>query len=210
MKNRFHLFPLLLFFIYSCNSNQTNEELENLKAELFKPVNDISELPLYADPPTSDYEDVKEGNFSFQIDSAKILLLKKYSKELEPLVLQRIDSGYAWVYLSAFLKYDSAVPKLRKALLQCNKFYGWEGGDYSTIGRFLDDEQYCYQMAYIAAIEYIVQKPIDKAITLTEEEKKQLTERAKGCAISDTMDEKSCSAHWLLNKLSSTKILRGE
>lgn len=208
MKNHFYLQILFLFFIYSCSSNQ-EAELENLKAELFKPVKDASELPIYADPPTSDYEDVKLGKFSFNLDTGTISLVKKYCKELEPLILQRIDSGYAWVYLSAYLKYDSAVPKIKQALLLCDKFYGWEGGNYSTIDRYLDDEQYCYQMAYISAIEFITQKPINQCIILTEKERRQLTERAKQCMLSDTMDEKSCSAQWLLNKLSPNKLLRG-
>ena len=199
---------LLFVLLYSCRQN-SNAEFESLKADLFKHVEDVSELPVYADPPTGDYEDVKEGIFSFQIDTAQQSLLTKYSKELEPHIIKYLDSGYSWVYLAAYLKYESAIPKLKQLLLDCDNFYGWEGGDYSTVDRYLDDEQYCYQLAYVAAIEYITEKPLGEAIRLTTEEKIKLSDAATNCTHPDSIDENSCPARWLLGKiLGSTKSLK--
>ncbi len=194
-----YFFVLFVVFLLSCGQN-SNQEFEKLKADLFKPTKDVSELPIYADPATGDYDSVKQGKFLFQIDSGKIFLIKKYRTELEPFVLQYLDSGDCWVYLAAFLKYESALPKLKQLLLNCDNFYGWEGGDYSTIDRYLDDEQYCYQMAYVSSIEYISGKSLYKAITLTDAERKKLSGKAKACVLSDTLDGKVCAARWLLTK----------
>ncbi|OFX32611.1 MAG: hypothetical protein A2X08_08730 [Bacteroidetes bacterium GWA2_32_17] len=193
------IFSILLA---ACNYQATTEnELENLKNNLFKKTTDISELPIYADPPSLDYEDVKKGIFLFQIDSIEREKIKKYRNELEPFIIQRIDSGYSWVYLAAYLHYESAVPKIKDRLLKCDKFYGWEGGDYQKIERYLDDEQYCYQMAYISAIEYITGKPILKAITLTDHENSYLKNKADKCIECDEDALAFCWARWLLEKL---------
>lgn len=195
-------FNFSVFILSSCNQNpSSNAEFENLKGELFKKVKDISELPIYADPPTQDYNDFKKGIFLFQIDSTEIKKIKKYRKELEPYILQYIDSGYSWIYLAAFLHYKSAVPKIRNLLLKCNKFYGWEGGDYSKIERYLDDEQYCYQLAYIAAIEHISKKNISLAITLSEKEYNDLKIKADKCKKCNKDALAFCYARWMLKKL---------
>jgi hypothetical protein len=212
MKIQPPLSPLLFFgallciLFPSCHNPATNEkELEDLKNGLFRRATDVSELPIYADPPTADYEDVRKGIFAFQIDSAKREMIKKYRDELEPLIVQRIDSGYAWVYLAAYLRYQSAIPKLKNELLKCNHFYGWEGGDYQKIERYLDDEQYCYQMAYISAIEYISGKPVSKAITLTYEENAALKTKADKCFECNKDALAFCYARWLLNKLNRNR-----
>lgn len=202
-----YFFFFFLTLLCACGPG-TDTEFQNLKAELFRPVEDMSELPIYADPPTGDWEDVREGVFNFQLDSTELTLLNKYRKELEPLVLQYLDSATAWVYLAAYLRYESAVPALKQALLECDDFYGWEGGDYTSLDRYLDDEQYCYQMAYIAAIEYITQKPISSAISLSKEESDQLSALAAQCQVSDTLDESTCAALWLLEKISGKKPLK--
>ncbi len=194
------VFPV---FFASCNfQSTTNQELESLKNDLFKNTTEISELPIYADPPTSDYNDVKKGVFHFQIDSIEIEKIRKYRKELEPLILEQIRSGYSWVYLAAYLHYENAVPKIKDELLKCDKFYGWEGGDYSGINRYLNDEQYCYQLAYISAIEYITGKPISKAITLTNQEISYLKGKAEKCNESNKQNlAEVCYGKWLLEKL---------
>ncbi len=201
--SRFLFFGTVFSILFvNCNYQATTEkELENLKNNLFKKTTDISELPIYADPSTSDYEDVKKGIFLFQIDSFEIEKIKKYKSELEPFIIQRIDSGYSWIYLASYLHYESAVPKIKDRLLKCDKFYGWEGGDYQKIERYLDDEQYCYQMAYITAIEYITGKPISKAITLTDKENAYLKNKADKCIECNKDAQAFCWARWLLDKL---------
>jgi len=198
------LAAVLSFLLSACSDRPpVNTELEGLKNKLFSHKTDVSELPIYADPPTADYEEFKKGIFSFQADSAEIEMIKKYRSELEPDILQRLDSGYAWVYLAAFLKYRSAVPEIKNLLLNCERFYGWEGPDYSKIESYLiDDIQYCYQMAYISAIEYITSEPIDKAVTITDNEFKELKAKSEKCTDTsiDSIDA-YCSARWLLGKL---------
>ena len=192
----------LLIFSASCFCQVSDKnEFENLKNILFGNSSDISELPIYADPPTMDFNDFKKDRFIFQIDSIEIEKIKKYRNELEPFIVQRIDSGYSWVYLAAFLYYESAVPKIKDMLLNCDKFYGWEGGDYQKIERYLDDEQYCYQMAYIAAIEHITGKSISESIKLTDQENTYLKNKANKCVECNKDALAFCWARWLLDKL---------
>ncbi len=197
-------FYLLLFSIFSagCKNTVIDNDFEILKSNLFKKAADASELPIYADPPTSDYEDFKKGKFQFQIDSIEIRKINKYRKELESSIIQRIDSGYAWVYLAAYLRYESAIPKIKELLLKCDKFYGWEGPDYSKTDSYLEDGQYCDQMAYITAIEYISKKNISKAVKLTTAEYNYLKSRADKCS-ENNKDSLNifCPQRWLLGKL---------
>jgi hypothetical protein len=197
------IFPILSI---TCNYQApSNNELEDLKNNLFNKSNDISQHPIYADPPTADYEDFKKGIFRVQADSITISKIKKYKDELEPLILERIDSGYSWVYLAAFLKYESAVPEIKRSLLKCDSFYMWEGGwNYSEIDAYLSEMQYPFQMAYISAIEYITSNTIEQSITLTQKEHIDLKSKAASCTTAniDSLDFHAyCSARWLLRKL---------
>lgn len=197
-------------FSMACNDSNSKidkgfneKEFNELKSKLFDKTSTDYETPIYADPPTADYEDVKKGIFLFQMDSIEIEKIKKYRNELEPYIVQHIDSGYTWVYLAAFLKYESAIPKITSRLLACHEFYGWEGPDYSKIESYLnDDYQYCYQMAYISAIEYIRSKPIREAIILSNQEYDALKENASKC-VEVIADEfmTYCAARWLLKKM---------
>lgn len=209
MKGHFLLSLLLLLFSCTEKNVAPNAELEQLKTQLFRPATDISMLPIYADPPTGDYEDMMQGKFMFQLDSSQLTLVQKHKKELEPMILQRIDSGYAWVYLAAYLEYEAAIPLLRKKLMTTHSFYGWEQGTgepdaEETTRQHLEDQNYCYQLAYIRAIEYISKKPIDKAIELTATEKDSLLALSAGCVPdSAAVDGFTgyCGARWLLEKL---------
>ncbi|NTW51639.1 MAG: hypothetical protein HGB22_03525 [Chlorobiaceae bacterium] len=118
--------------------------------------------------------------------------------------MERIGSDYCWMYLSAFLRYESAVPIIKKKLIGCESIYGWEGPDYSKIETWLVDAQYPYQMACINAIEYITHKPVGQSISLTKKERSDLIARAKKCRTKniDKADfMRYCSAYWLLGKL---------
>jgi hypothetical protein len=198
---RFISIAIFAFFLLSPCTAQENE-LEVLKKRLFTRKADISLFPVYADPPTGDYSDLKKGIVHFQIDSSEIVKVNLYKDELEPLIIQRLDSSLSWVYLAAYLKYNSALPAIKDQLIHCEKFYGWEGGDYSQLQTHLKDEQYCYQMAYIAAIEYISQKPLSEAITLSDSEYSALKLIADQCNmnIKENLD-KVCYAKWLLQKI---------
>lgn len=199
------LFELVLGLLFSsCNHKpNTNKELEALKVKLFCNTGDLSDFPIYADPPTADYEDMKKGIFLIEADSTEIETIRKYRSEIELIVIQYIDSGFSWVYLAAFLKYKHAVPKLKDKLLHCDRFYGWEGPDYSKIESYLiDDIQYCYQMAYIAAIEYISSKPLAEAVTLTDAELQELSRKANHCSTTEADSiETYCAARWLMGKV---------
>jgi hypothetical protein len=202
-----------LLLLFSCAEEKVvpDAELEQLKTVLFKPATDISSLPIYADPPTGDYEEMAQGKFMFQLDSSRVTLIRKYKKELEPMILQRIDSGYAWVYLAAYLEYQAAIPLLREKLLRTHSFYGWEQGTgepdaEETTRRHLEDQNYCYQLAYIRAIEYISKKPVNEAVRLTASEKDSLAMQSAGCVPDSVNAEKftgSCQARWLLGKLAA-------
>lgn len=198
----FFIGAIISILFAACKNQVTSDkDLENLKKELFKKTSDISELPIYADPSTMDYEDFKQDKFAFQVDSFEIQKIKKYKNELEPLIIQRIDSGYCWVYLAAYLHYESAIPKIKDKLLKCDKFYGWEGPDYQKIESYFVDGQYCYQMAYIAAIEHISRKPLSSSIELTNQEYENLKKIADHCN-ENNIDNLSdvCYARWLLDK----------
>lgn len=210
MKTRAFIEKLFVgvFLLIVCCARQatTNQELEDLKNNLFNKTNaDAQLVPIYADPPTEDYKDVRKGIFRFQADSVTIDKIEKYRNELEPLILERIDSGYSWVYLATYLRYDSAVPAIKKSLLKCDSFYMWEGGyDYSGIDTYLSEMQYPLQMAYISAIEYITSQSIENAVSLTLQEYHALKIRADKCnsANIDSVDfGHYCSARWLLEKL---------
>lgn len=203
MRIFFRIFFCL--FVFSCTGEKSsNKELSEVKSWLFAKTADFSQQPICADPPTGDYSDILKGTFLFQIDSSKIKQIVKFKKELEPDIISRIDSAYSWVYLAAFLRYNAAVPKLKEKLLQCDKFYGWEGPDYSKLDEYMYDGQYCYQMAYINAIEYITQKSIKQAIILSKEELMALQNRAKFCTEANIGNDSftgCCAAFWLLKKL---------
>ncbi len=206
-----HSLLSLLLLLFSCAEKNvaSNAELEQLKTQLFRPATDISTLPVYADPPTGDYEEMATGKFLFQVDSSQLRLITKYKKELEPMILQRIDSGYAWVYLAAYLEYEAAIPLLRQKLVNTHSFYGWEQGTgepvaAETTRQHLEDQNYCYQLAYIRAIEYISKKPVDKVIQLTATEKDSLLTLSAGCVPDSVVVDGFtgyCQARWLLGKL---------
>ena len=188
---------------FQCNQNlKSKAELDALKSELFCDANDVSKWPIYADPPDGDYEDAGNGIFRFQIDTMQIAKIIKYREELEPQILQYIDSAYCWVYLAAYLKYESAIPPIKDKLLHSDRIYGWEGPDYEKVESYLYDEQYCYQLAYIACIEYISGKPLNKAITLNDDEVLHLKSKADKCneMHMDSLDI-YCPGRWLMERL---------
>jgi hypothetical protein len=204
----------ILFF--SCDKNPKDErELAALKTSLFKNSNDATSWPIYADPPTGDYEEFAKGKFMFQIDTAEILLIKKYRDELEPMIEARFDSSYTWIYLATYLKYKNAIPILKNKLLHMNNFYGWEEGDpmeYHTNNdlyrRQLEDHDYCAQLTCISAIEYISGQSIERSISLTKNEKDSLEFAAKKCLPDSACSNdftNSCGAYWLLCKLTGEK-----
>ncbi len=207
-------FLLLLLLLFSCEEKNVSQEaeLEQLKTQLFRPSREISALPIYADPPTGDYEEMMQGKFMFQMDSSQLTLIQKHRKEIEPMILQRIDSGYAWVYLAAYLEYEAAIPLLRKELMTTHSFYGWEQGlgepdAEETTRQHLKDKEYCYQLAYIRAIEYISKKPVNEVVKLTAAEKDSLDVQLAGC-VPDSVNAEGfdgyCQARWLLGKLDGT------
>jgi len=192
----------ILILLGTCSKNKnTDKSLEELK--LFLSENQ-SEYIINAQPPTGDYEEFSTGKFSFNIDTIKINQILKYKTELEPMILEKIDDSDSWLYLATFLKYSSAVAIIKNKLLNCDKFYGWEGPDYTKKESYMEDAQYCYQLAYIAAIEYITKKPIKQAIALTNQELNTLIEKSKKCKQENIDNEKFiewCAAYWLLEKL---------
>ncbi|HWR01657.1 MAG TPA: hypothetical protein VN371_07300 [Chlorobaculum sp.] len=194
----------LIILLYSNRGFGDENELQALKTTLFGSIAAPAELPVLADPPTGDYNDLAKGNFAFRIDQERLRLIARYGKELEPLIVARIEEDYGWLYLSAFLRYESAVPIIKKKLLENQSIYGWEGPDYSKMYTYLTDAQYPYQMACINAIEYITGKPVSQSIRLTNKERHDLNARAKKCTSTniDTADfARYCSARWLLGKL---------
>jgi hypothetical protein len=198
----------------ACNptpAEHNTAELDQLRSFLLSQQASDS-FPIYADPPSGDYEELRKGEFLIQ-DSAKLELIKKYRTQLEPLIIAHVDTATRFVYLAAYLQYQSAVPVLKKQLLNTSSFdfYGWEGGDptadktaESAYRGMLDDHQYPYAMARIAAIEYISGKPLPEAAPLTMEEEITLTAKSASC-IPDSSNskqfEESCKAYWLLSKL---------
>ncbi|NTU58659.1 MAG: hypothetical protein HGB00_07040 [Chlorobiaceae bacterium] len=205
---RYILLSAFILMMYGNRGISAETELNRLKTVLFSTSEESPSLPVSADPPTGDYNDLSNGRFSFLIDDDQIHQIVRYKNELEPMILERIDSDYSWMYLSAFLGYESAVPAIKKKLLDCKSLYGWEGPDYSQLETYLVDAQYPYQMACINAIEYITKKPLGLAITLTCEELDDLEGRAKKCT-EENIDRADfadyCSAYWLLGKLKTER-----
>ena len=204
-----------LILLYSNLSFGADIEFEALKTTLFGSKSNSSELPVSADPPTGDYNDLANGKLSFRIDEAQIRLIVRHKNKLEPLIVAQIENDYCWLYLSAFLRYEAAVPIIKKKLLETQSIYGWEGPDYSKVETYLTDAQYPYQMACINAIEYITGKPVSKSIRLTNKEQHDLNARARKCTATniDKADfTRYCSALWLLGKLkpSSKNIKQGK
>lgn len=211
------LFFLLLLSLFSCrNSSSQDNELSQLKKQLSDARADISRMPIYADPATGDYEDLKNGVFSVQ-DSAQLALISGYKNELESFIVQQIDSAPSFMYLAAYLKYSSAVPVLKHTLLRKDYFgfYGWEKGTpgekQTAADRYneqLQDHEYPYQMAAIAAIEYISGKSLAQAAPLTNEEDAALSVEAKQCTpenMEETDYNPSCLSCWLLYKFKGQK-----
>lgn len=202
---------LFVFLFFACSSAEENKEQESLRTFLISHTNDITALPVYADPPTGDYDDLRKGKVSVQ-DSVKLAQISQYKTGLEPVILERIDSGYTFVYLAAYLKYESAIPLLKKKLLQEDgfHFYGWEGGltkgesNEMYVNERMKDHQYPEAMAYLAAIECISGKPISQSGIFSKDDQKILEKRAQDC-LPDSVDTdrftSNCSAKWLLYKL---------
>lgn len=212
-----NLFFLLLLSLYSCRTSAPdNSELSQLKKQLSDARADISRMPIYADPATGDYEDLKNGVFSVQ-DSAQLALISGYKNELESFIVQQIDSAPSFMYLAAYLKYSSAVPVLKHTLLRKDYFgfYGWEkgtSGEKQTAAdrcnEQLQDHEYPYQMAAIAAIEYISGKSLAQAAPLTNEEDAALSAEAKQCTpenMEETDYNPACLSCWLLYKFKGQK-----
>jgi hypothetical protein len=197
----FSVFIFALILVAACGNQADHKELDELKHSLFK-KGDVSALPIYADPPTGDYEDMSKGKFLLQVDSTRLHLIVKYKMELEPMIIERLDSSYSWVYLAAYLRLPSAVPVLKQHLIYNEAFYGWEGGDYTQIERYLEDPQYPYQMADLRAIELITGKPVHEAIDLSEKEHDYLKALSDKCRAENTEElTKYCRGRWLLAKL---------
>jgi len=224
-----HLFLILTlsFFIISCSSNkkcvssqkkvkedktlETNKKVdsekidkdfESMKAELFKKSEHGYTIPIYADAPSDDYSEFKDGKFPFQVKKDKIVLLDKYKEKLEPFIMKNIDESDSWVYLATYFQYKAMIPKLKTLILKCDKFHGWEGPDYSKVETFLQKEMYPHQNAYIEAIKYITKKSAKDALNLSEAELKEMKTKASLCVATnkDTM-ENSCCNKRLLEKV---------
>jgi hypothetical protein len=113
------------------------------------------------------------------------------------------STGAAW--LAAWIRSESSLPLLRKALLEDRYFYGWEGPDYMTDeSSYLRDDQYPHHRAFIAAIEAITGKPIREAVNLTDAEAAKLRAEASQARLprgeGDIVTE-PWAAKWLLMKL---------
>jgi hypothetical protein len=176
------------------------ESFEKLKVDILG-----AELsPILADPPTEDYESFEKDVFVFQVDSCKVLSLKRFSKEFEPYIVQRIDSGYSgitWAYLAASLKYQSAIVPMKSLLLRTYHLYRWEGYDYSDIGSYYAGGQFPYQQAIIAALEHISGKPLMQSVQFTKDEVLVLKQNATFCKLKfkeDPRFDKGCFSKWIL------------
>ena len=66
------------------------------------------------------------------------------------------------------------LPLLRTHFMVPERCYGWEGPDYSQLESYLTDDQFCYSVAYLNAIEAITGESVDKVIHLTPPEAEQL------------------------------------
>ena len=194
----------------TANDTGDGMSLEEVKQQLFKPIKNIDDLPVYVDPPTDDYKDFATEGFSFQVSDTLLGSVRNYRKELEPLIVARIEPGYhglSWAYLAAYLKYESAIPSLKEWFLNETHFYGWEGYDYDDPESYFVDNQYPRQMALIAVMEYIAGKPLPAIIVLTGAEMKSLELQASGLdrfAMSEFDREEfreACAACWKLEKL---------
>lgn len=204
-------FALLLLLI-GCHSSPREKEITDLHHHLSEAQHDIAKMPIYADPATGDYEDLRHGKFLLQ-DSVFLRGIVNHKDSLEPFIVQHIDSAPSFMYLAAYLKYQSAVPLIKHALLRGDYFqyYGWEEDpqEYRTTAMICNDQlrdhEYPYQMAAIAAIEYISGKPFAQAVSLSKEEEQKLAEESRTCR-PDSMEEnergyqQSCLSLWLLSK----------
>ena len=117
-------------------------------------------------------------------------------------VLASLREGTIAATLGAgYLRYQSALPILRKNLLKLREPYYWEGPDYRHEDSYIFDRQYPYHLTYIEAIKAISRMPLRKVIHLSAEERLMLRKRAKK-AKPHAADLKSHCAKWLLAKLS--------
>ena len=216
--NKLFLVLLLFTFTASCSSNkkcvsvkeetkkdktlESNKDFEDMKAKLFKKEEGHYIIPVYADAPSNDYSEFKDGKFPFQVKQDKIILLNKYKNELEPFIMKNIELHDSWVYLATYFEYKALIPKLKTMILKCDKFHGFEGPDYSKIETFLNSEMYPHQNAYIEAIKYITKKSAKEALNLSETELKEMKSKADLCVSTnkETM-ENSCCNKRLLEKV---------
>jgi len=205
MKNKYQLLQFITFTLAiavlfnSCASQKdvvkVDKGFEKMKAELFQKKDFGYIIPIYADPPTNDYEEFKNNIFPFQINKDKIKLLDKYRKQLKPFIMKNIDESDSWVYLATYFQYKELVPVLKKKIVKCDKFYGWEGPDYSKVETFLNEAMYPHQNAYIEAIKYITQKTVKEALNLNEKELNIIKKKAELCVATnkDTMEVSCCN-----------------
>lgn len=209
----------LLLGLVSCRSSSRKDEVESMLARLSEAQHDITRMPVYADPASGDYDELRAGKFTVQ-DSTFLRLITENKTALEPFIVQHIDSAPSFIYLAAYLKYSSAVQAIKHALLRDDYFqyYGWEKGipgkasdPAEMCNEQLQDHEYPYQMAAIAAIEYISGKPLPQAVPLTAGEEAALTAGARQCVpeqMEGTDYNPSCLSCWLLHKFNGQPMPR--
>jgi hypothetical protein len=180
-----------------------DEGFEKMKAELFQKKDFGYVIPIYADPPTDDYQEFKDNKFPFQISKDKIKILDEYRDKLRPFIMKNINENDSWVYLATYFKYKELVPILKEKIVKCDKFYGWEGPDYSKIETYLNDAMYPHQSAYIEAIKYITKKSIEDSLSLSETELSEIKKKAALCVSTnkDSLEIPCCNKRLIENIL---------
>ena len=169
---------------------------------------------ILANPQEKDYESIKEGRFVFQVHDTITKSLLKHKDSLETFIVNQIGDcddfrTLSWIYLSAYLKYESAIPVIKNRLVTCDLLTGLDS-DYGNIDAYFADIQYPFHMAMIRSIERISGKSIHETLALSTEEKEVFATNAsnldslfgnnESIGISDDLLY-GCASCWLLNKI---------
>lgn len=101
-------------------------------------------------------------------------VLEKNKKEIVPILMKRLrDFDNSAALILGYLRAEEALPLLRRAFINDDYFYGWEGFEVS------DERHYIHHYCYEEAIEYLTGMPIEIYIKLSADELKNLRERKK-------------------------------
>ena len=106
-------------------------------------------------------------------DNDDRLFLEKYRSQVVDIMPVRLrDSGSTVAaLLLGYFKEPKALPHLQKWFVESDSQYGWEG-NWNALCYSQFPSHHCYE----EAIKHITGKPIDKVITLTDEQVTQLVQ----------------------------------